>query len=650
MESEHKKQKKEYRLTGRYTAHPRGFGFVEFPEEEEREDVFIPPTANAGALDGDVVEILARPSGGARWEGEVLQILEHSLKSFVGTYEQSKNYGFVIPDNPKITADVFITKEHSLGARNGQKVVVDFLSYGGRGKSPEGIVTTILGYPGDPGVDVASIVRDYDVPEAFSKKMENQAERVAKPVSAADLEGRMDLRDWLTVTIDGEDAKDLDDAVTLRKEGEDYILGVHIADVSNYVQENSALDREAKRRGTSIYLVDRVIPMLPRTLSNGICSLNQGEDRLTLSCIMRINADGEVTDHQIAESVIRSDRRLTYTAVNAILTEQEPGLMAEYHELVPMLFLMKELSDRIRVRRKARGSIDFDIPETKVILDDMGRPAEIRPYDRNAATRLIEDFMLAANETVAEDYYWQGYPFVYRVHEAPKPEKMKALRLLLANLGVPLRGATAHEIHPKEYQKLLAAIADSPQENLVTRLTLRSMQQARYQTECIGHFGLAARYYCHFTSPIRRYPDLQIHRIIKENIRRSLKEERIEHYNKILPEVAKQSSLTERRAEEMERESVKMKMAEYMEARIGEEYDGIISGVTAFGLFVELPNTIEGLVPMRELRDDYYQYDADRLCLTGERTGRTYELGQSVRVAVTGASKAMRTVDFALAE
>ncbi len=492
---EQRKSKKEYRLTGRYTAHPRGFGFVEFPEEDEREDVFIPPAKTGGALDGDLVEITARPSSGARWEGEVVSILEHSLKSFVGTFEKSQNYGFAIPDDPKIATDVFLAKEHTLGAKNGEKVVVEFLSYGGNGKSPEGIVTTVLGYPDDPGVDVTSIVRDYDVPEAFSQKMQNQAERAAKPVSAADMEGRLDLRDWQTVTIDGEDARDLDDAVTLTKEGDFYILGVHIADVANYVQENSALDREAKRRGTSIYLVDRVIPMLPRTLSNGICSLNQGEDRLTLSCIMKINASGEIVDHQIAESVIRSDRRMTYTAVNAIITDRDPDVTAEYQDFVPLFFRMKELSDLIRVRRKERGSIDFDIPETKVILDESGRAVDIRPYERNAATKLIEDFMLAANETVAEDYFWQGYPFVYRVHEAPTREKMKALRLMLANLGVPLRGATAHEIHPKEYQKLLAAIADSPRENLVTRLTLRSMQQAKYQTECIGHFGLAARYY-----------------------------------------------------------------------------------------------------------------------------------------------------------
>ena len=486
----------------------------------------------------------------------------------------------------------------------------------------------------------------YGLPTEFPERVENQAERVAKPVSAADRAGRLDLREEVCVTIDGEDAKDLDDAVSLRREGEHYILSVHIADVANYVQENSALDWEARERGTSVYLADRVLPMLPRTLSNGICSLNAGEDRLALSCIMTLDEKGKIIGHTIAETVIRVSRRLSYTGVQKVL-DGDPEEQALYPELVPMLLEMEKVSALLRKRRRKRGSIDFDFPETKVVLDEKGHAVDIRPYERNAATRLIEDFMLAANETVAEDYYWQAQPFVYRVHEKPDADRMQKLGIFIRNFGYRLRTA-GDEVHPGEIQKLLDRIAGTPEEAMLSRLTLRSMKRAQYATDCTGHFGLAASYYCHFTSPIRRYPDLQIHRIIKENLRGRLNAERMEHYESILPEVAKHSSEMERRADEAERETVKLKKVEYMEQHTGFEYDGVISGITAYGMYVELENTVEGLVHINSLKDDFYEYDEAANELRGAHTGCVYRIGEKVRVRVKGTDRLCRTIDFEL--
>ena len=460
--------------------------------------------------------------------------------------------------------------------------------------------------------------------------------------------GRLDLRGLRTVTIDGEDAKDLDDAVTLCRDGQGgYILGVHIADVSHYVKEGHPLDKEALKRGTSVYLVDRVIPMLPHKLSNGICSLNAGTDRLALSCIMELDAQGNVLDHKIAETVIHVDRRMTYTAVNAIVTDGDEAVMAEYEGFVPMFMLMKEVSDILREKRKKRGAIDFDFPESKIILDAQGKPLEIKPYERNAATKIIEDFMLAANETVAEDYFWQSLPFLYRTHDNPDPEKMKQLGTFIHNFGYFIR-LQQGEIHPKELQKLLDKIEGTPEEVLLSRLTLRSMKQAKYTTLCSGHFGLAARYYTHFTSPIRRYPDLQIHRIIKESLKGGLGDKRAGHYEAILPGVAMQTSALERRAEEAERETDKLKKCEYMSRFIGQEFDGVISGVTNWGLYVELPNTVEGLVRISELRDDYYIFDEQHYELVGEMTRKTFKLGQPIRVQVASTDRLLRTVDFIL--
>lgn len=638
------------RLTGSFRASLKGFGFVVIEGEEQ--DIYIAEEDTNTAMDQDEVEVvITREPDGRSREGKIVRIVNRALTKVVGLYQvrKGKSYGFVIPDNQRLSSDIFVPAEYSKGAVDGHKVVVELTSYGDDRRSPEGKVVEIIGHINDPGTDILSIVKGYDLPLEFPEKVLNQAERVAKPVSEADRQGRQDLRDWQMVTIDGEDAKDLDDAVSIAREGDCYILGVHIADVTNYVQENSALDREAFKRGTSVYLVDRVISMLPHTLSNGICSLNQGEDRLALSCIMKIDEKGRVVDHEIAETVIRVDQRMSYTSVKKILEDRDPEEMEKYQELVPMFEKMSRLSKILREHRRIRGSIDFDFPETKMILDEKGRPLELQPYERNVATRMIEDFMLLANETVAEDYYWQELPFVYRTHEAPDEEKIRTLATFINNFGYSMH-VGANEVRPKEIQKLLAKVEGSPQEAMISRLALRSMKQAKYTPENSGHFGLAAAYYTHFTSPIRRYPDLQIHRIIKDNIRGRMQEEKIVHYDKILPEVTKHASEMERRAEEAERETVKLKKVEYMQQHLGEIFEGVISSITKWGMYVELPNTVEGLVHVANMRDDHYEYDGNRYELIGMHTNKVYKLGQRIWIRVTGTDRLLRTIDFEIAE
>ncbi len=634
---------------GTFISHAKGFGFVEI--EGRTEDLYIPEDMTGGAFHLDRVQVALLPGRrGARQEAQVVKILERGMKQIVGTYQQSQNFGFVVPDNGKIAEDIFVPKERSKGAVTGHKVVVELTSYGDERHKPEGRVVEILGHINDPGVDILSIVRGFDLPVEFGEKVMNQAGRVPDEVQEADKEGRMDLRDLQMVTIDGEDAKDLDDAVSLyQDEAGLYHLGVHIADVSNYVQENSALDWEALERGTSVYLVDRVIPMLPHKLSNGICSLNQGVERLALSCLMTINEKGEVTDYQIAETVICVNRRMSYTAVKKILEDQDEAERKEYEELVPMFEMMEHLAAVLRKKRHKRGSIDFDFAESKIILDENGHPTDIRPYERNTATKMIEDFMLIANETVAQHFFWMELPFLYRTHENPDPEKIMKLSAFIRNFGYHIK-LTGEEIHPKELQKLLGKIADTEEETLISRLTLRSMKQAKYTVECTGHFGLACQYYCHFTSPIRRYPDLQIHRIIKEQLRGRLKEKRIEHYDERLPEVAKHSSRMERRAEEAERETDKLKKAEYMEERIGEIYEGVISGITQWGIYVELPNTVEGLIHVAVLPGDYFCYDENTYEMVGQNTGKTYKLGERIRIQVKSVDLFAKTIDFMIPE
>lgn len=648
MESGRKKKHEPERMVGEYDAHPNGFGFVKV--EGEDEDIFIPSGAQNHAVHRDLVEVELTGEKGRLREGRVMRIVEHQLSSVVGTFQYNKNFGFVLPDDPRLPRDIFIPKERMLGASDGQKVVVEITSFGEDSRRPEGAVTKVLGSPDDPGVDVECIIRSYDVPDAFSKKNLNQAERVAKPVSEADRAGRSDFRDWLTVTIDGEDAKDLDDAVTLTETDGVYTLGVHIADVANYVQEDSALDREALKRGTSIYLADRVIPMLPPKLCNGICSLNQGEDRLTLSCVMKIDANGNMLSHKIVESVINVNHRMNYTDVDRIISDHDEKCMEKYEDCVPMFFRMKKLSEILREKRQKRGAIDFDLPESQVDLDGQGHPVDVYARKRNPATKLIEDFMLTANETVAEHFYWMQIPFLYRIHEAPDPERIRELNDFLIPFGCGIRGSSAREVHPGDVRRLLEKIKGRPEETMISMLTLRSMQKARYSTDCAGHFGLAARFYCHFTSPIRRYPDLQIHRIIKDCLRGRMKTERMEHYRSILNEVADRTSSLERRADEMERETMRLKKAEYMVPRIGREYDGIITGITEYGMYVELPNTVEGLVHVSTMLDDYYEFLEDQYELVGEHSGIRYCLGMPVHIRVSGADIARRTVDFELTE
>ncbi|MCI8269430.1 MAG: ribonuclease R [Lachnospiraceae bacterium] len=643
-------------LTGIYAGTARGFGFVSI--EGWQQDVFIPADKAGGAMHGDRVQICVElPRQERRAEGVVTRVLERANRAVVGYYQKSKSYGFVVPDNRKLGQDIFIPQGKDLGAVSGHKVVVEITDYGRApkgsdgtgGRSPEGRITEILGHANDPGIDILSLVCAYDLPEEFPDLAMRQAAQIEEAVAESELVGRKDLRDWQTVTIDGEDAKDLDDAITISREDFGYRLGVHIADVTHYVTEGSPLDEEALKRGTSVYLVDRVIPMLPHRLSNGICSLNAGTDRLALSCIMDIDLQGKVIGHEIAETVIRVDRRMTYTIVNAIVTDRDPAMMEEYEDYVAMFDRMKELADILREKRKARGSIDFDFPETKIVLDDKGAPLEVKPYDRNAATKIIEDFMLIANETIAEDYFWQDLPFLYRTHDNPDPEKMKRLGMFIHNFGYAIHFQHG-EIHPGELQKLLVRIEGSEEEALISRLTLRSMKQAKYTPMCTGHFGLAARYYTHFTSPIRRYPDLQIHRIIKENLHGGLTEERLAHYHKIMMGIAVQCSAMERRAEEAERETVKLKKCEYMAGRIGQVFEGVISGITNRGFYVELPNTVEGMVSVNELKDDFYVFDEEQMELRGEDSGRSYRLGQKLRVSVSGTDRMNRTVDFVVAD
>lgn len=633
-------------LVGTYQAHARGFGFV--TAEGQADDIFISEDDANGAFHMDQVEVvITKAPEGKRREGKIVRILSHGTVKLVGYFQKNKNFGFVIPDNDRFVKDIFVPLERSKGAVTGHKVVVELTSYGKDGKKPEGKVVEIIGHVNDPGTDIMSIVKGYDLPVEFPEKVLNQAERVAKDVTSADMAGRMDIRSWRMVTIDGEDAKDLDDAISITKEGENYQLGVHIADVTNYVQERSALDREAYERGTSVYLVDRVILMLPHALSNGICSLNAGEDRLALSCIMTVNPKGEVIDHKIAETVVHIDQRMSYTSVKKILEDRDQEEMEAYKEFVPMFELMAELAKILREKRHRRGSIDFDFPESKIMLNADGTPTEIKPYDRNTATKIIEDFMLLANETVAEDYFWQEIPFVYRTHDVPDEEKIQKLCTFINNFGHSMHVANK-EVRPKEIQKLLAKVDGTPEGDFISRLALRSMKQAKYTPENTGHFGLAAQYYCHFTSPIRRYPDLQIHRIIKETLRGRMNENRMEHYESILPEVTKHASQMERRAEEAERETIRLKKAEYMEQHIGEVFAGVISSITKWGMYVELENTVEGLIHVTNMHDDHYDYYEDRFEMIGEHTRRSYKLGQKVYVRVLDTDRLQRTIDFEL--
>ncbi|MBR6326765.1 MAG: ribonuclease R [Lachnospiraceae bacterium] len=674
----------EHRI-GRFIMNARGFGFVTV--EGEADDYFIPRTMTNHAFQGDLVEIVLlesagnrsrRRSGGSSTEAAVIRIVERGIREIVGTFEQREGcaFGFVIPDRVKLPLDVFIPAEASLQASDGHKVIARITDYGDEGRSPEGEIVQILGHIGDPGVEITSMVRAFELPEDFPEEVLREAEAVAQMVPGAEASdaaaqgkgarifdravSRLDLRDTLMITIDGEDSKDLDDAVSLTYDGEDFHLGVHIADVSEYVREGSALDAEGYERGTSVYLADRVLPMLPTALCNGICSLNEAQDRLALSCLMTISGTGEIKEHEITESLIRTRKRMTYTQVQALLDDPDLADTPGYEgcgEVLPMLQEMAGLAQILRNRRRRRGSIDFDLPECKVTLDADGKVTDVRPYEHTIANDLIEEFMLAANETIAEHFYWLDLPFVYRVHEVPDAEKIAALVQTIAAFGYGLKAlgrknskVNPEEVHPKEIQKLLAGIQGKPEEALITRLALRSMRQAKYAPYCSGHFGLACDYYCHFTSPIRRYPDLQIHRIIKDYLRGELTAARVDHYRSILDSVAEQSSKRERRAQEAEREVDKFEKVCYMEQFLGEEYDGIISGVTKWGVYVELPNTVEGMIAVGDLPGGTYYFDEDHMQLIGRRGGSVYRLGERIRVIVSSSNLINRTIDFLLAD
>ena len=633
--------------TGSFIGHARGFGFV--TPDEGGDDVFIPASETMGAMQKDKVlyKVLHKAEKGKKADGVIVKILERGMQRIVGTFEASnKGFGFVVADDKKIAKDIFISRDHTKGAVSGHKVVVEITDYGEDRRNPEGKVVEILGHVNDPGVDILSVIRRYELAVEFPDEVYAEIEHLETEVAEEDKVGREDIRDWLTITIDGEDAKDLDDAITLVKlDNGNYELGVHIADVSHYVREYTELDKEAYARATSVYLVDRVIPMLPHKLSNGICSLNPHVDRLALSCIMEINHRGEVVAHRIAETVINSNYRMTYTAVREILEDGTPELLEQYQEIVPMLEEMEELRQILGNKRRKRGSVNFDLPESKIILDENGKPIDIKPYERSISTNMIEEFMLVCNETIAENSFWQEMPFMYRSHQEPDEDKMEKMEQFLRGFGYHLRKKDG-EIHPREIQKVLRTAEGTDEERIITRMVLRSMMQARYTAENGGHFGLAAKYYCHFTSPIRRYPDLEIHRMIKKMLHGELDEKASANYRKKMPDWAKHCSKQERVAEDAERDTDALKKVEYMEDKIGQIYEGIISGVTGWGIYVELPNTIEGMVALNQMDDDFYEFDDKNMLVYGKRTKRSYRLGDRVTVSVTKVDRMMGTIDF----
>ncbi|KIL50006.1 ribonuclease R [Jeotgalibacillus soli] len=634
-------------VRGKLSGHAKGFAFL-IPEEAGMDDVFIPPGESGNAMHGDTVLVrISKESSGGRREGTVVRIIERGVQQIVGTYTESKNFGFVIPDDKKMASDIFIPKSASKGAVEGHKVIVELTSYPDGRKSAEGEVIEIIGHKNDPGVDILSIIHKHGIDIEFPDDVLEQANAVPDEIDPADLKDRRDLREEVTVTIDGADAKDLDDAISLKKlNNGNYVLGVHIADVSHYVQENSPLDKEAYERGTSVYLVDRVIPMIPHRLSNGICSLNPQVDRLTLSCEMEIDQNGGVLRHDIFQSVIRTNERMTYSDVNDILVDEDEALIEKYEPLVPMFKDMEALAAILRGKRMKRGAIDFDFKEAKVYVDEEGHPTDIGIRERSVGEKLIEEFMLAANETIAEHFHWMNLPFIYRIHEDPKEEKLQRFFEFITNFGLVVKG-TANDIHPRALQEIIDDVQGRPEEMVVSTMMLRSMQQAKYDESSLGHFGLATDYYTHFTSPIRRYPDLIVHRLIRTYlVNKKVDESTQQKWNARLPEIAQHTSSRERRAVDAERETDELKKAEFMLDKIGEEFDGVISSVTNFGMFVELPNTIEGLVHVSYMTDDYYRFDERHMAMIGERTANVFRIGDEITVRVVNVNKDERAIDF----
>lgn len=634
-------------VIGKLQGHQRGYGFV-IPEDIAP-DVFIPAAHMGGAMHGDkvIAKVTREENAGKRREGEIIRIIERGNRTIIGTYEDSRNFGFVVADDKRISQDIYIPKSERNGAKTGQIVIVEITEWPDKRRNPEGRIAEILGNKGEKGIDILTIIKKYGLPEEFPGDVEDFADRIPDSIPEGEYSRREDLRNLRMVTIDGEDAKDLDDAVSIEKlDNGNYRLGVHIADVSNYVREKNPLDKEALKRGTSVYLIDRVIPMLPKKLSNGICSLNPRVDRLALTCFMEIDRTGKVIDSRIAETVIKTSERMTYNDVTKILKENDEELMKRYDYLIDDFKAMEDLCNILHKKRMARGAIDFEFEESKIILNDNGKPIDVKPYEREIANRIIEEFMLVCNETIAEHMFWANLPFVYRIHEDPDEEKLSVFNEFVHNLGYAVKWSK--EIHPKVLQEALEKVKGQKEETVVSTLLLRSMKQARYSPECIGHFGLAARYYCHFTSPIRRYPDLMIHRIIKEYINGAIDESRVSKLTKEVEYASKQSSDMERVAQDAEREVDDLKKAEYMADKVGEVFDGIISSVTGFGFFVELPNTIEGLIHISALDDDYYVFDEKHLSLIGERTKKVYRLGDEVKIKVSKVDIDLREIYFEL--
>ncbi len=634
-------------FVGKFVSHRKGFGFVE-SDEEYTQDLFIPAADVNGAMHNDrvVAEITKPATDERRAEGAIIKVLEREITKVVGEFQSNKTFGFVIADEKKFNQDIYIPKKYFSGAKDGDKVVVQITIWPQAGRKPEGKIIEVLGPKGEKEVEILSIIRAHGLPEEFPKKVLEEAEKVAVPIPQEEIDRRLDIRDLNIFTIDGEDAKDLDDAISIeRLSNGNFKLGVHIADVTHYVHEKSKLDKEALKRATSVYLVDTVIPMLPKTLSNGVCSLNPHEDKLTLSVFMEIDRKGNVKQYDIKETIINSKARMTYTEVSDILEHDDEELKVKYSHVAEDFKTAEVLARILMERRNRRGAIDFDFPEAKIILTPEGKVSDIKEYERRISNRIIEEFMLITNETVAEHYFWLNIPFVYRIHETPSPEKMQELGKFVSTFGYTIKG-DLEEVHPKALQSIISAIKGKREEEAISTIMLRSLKQARYSPECSGHFGLAAQYYSHFTSPIRRYPDLQIHRIMKEHLNNKINKKRQEQLVNIVDYASTQSSERERAADLAERDVKDYYKAVYMEDKVGEEFDGVVSSVTSFGMFIELPNTVEGLSRLANMNDDYYIYDEMTYTIIGERTRKTYRIGDPVRIKVDNVNVDLREIDF----
>ena len=653
-----KNRKNQYRIAekvyydGIYRKNSKGFGFVKIENEED--EIYIAKTNSSNALNGDevLIEIIEEKNKVKKAEGKIVRILKHEKDTVVGIFQNNKNFGFVVPDDKNLGTDIFISKKNFGKAKNNHKVLVQITKYPEKGKKAEGKIIEVLGNVNETGVDMLSLIKEHKLPSIFPKQVVEEAKKCGNKIDEQDIKNRIDLRNEVIFTIDGAEAKDLDDAIGIKKlENGNYKLSVHIADVSYYVKPNSLLDQEALIRGTSIYMLGRVIPMLPRELSNGICSLNAGEDRFTLSCTMEIDKNGNVKSSEIYKAVINVTERMTYTDVQKILDNSDVDIIKKYEKYINEFKLMEELALILKQKRLEKGYLNLDIPESKIELDSEGRAINISKYETTFANEIIEQFMLIANETVAEKFFWLDAPFIYRVHETPDYEKVQELNKFLFNFGLKIK-ANKDNIYPKEFAKILEEIKGKDEEKVVSHLLLRTLKVARYEDINKGHFGIASKYYCHFTSPIRRYPDLFIHRIICKYLEENydVNEKFIEEYKKQAEERAKQSSEREKIATKVERESEDIKKAEYMENRIGEKYEGMISSVTSFGVFVELDNTVEGLIRFEDLGNEYFIYDEDRKRLIGERSNIVYKIGDKVKIRVKDASKLLRTVDFEIIE